>query len=310
MLDPDTPQNRSRSSLLSNLHRPRLQTRSSATHLYLDSHPSSREEFEREAFIEDGENDGGESGRSHGSHTSRGSVTAGKRAQISAGFGIKLLRHHDNTHADKLLEYQTEELEQKPWTILFADIRRFSVLDFPAVLRELASCFIVSLAFLFLSLLCEESVVSALSTVGSTVSAGLFFLLGPYVGVSLARWWSTRLDLLGGVWGAVADLNIYAATWFNTQSTADVEARALVMRYGLAAHTLLYKDARATTRSGTWWTTGCSSRTRRRCWRRCRPRRRWSSRGSSTSGRARSGTTAVASAPPASRTPTTRRRWS
>ena len=52
------------------------------------------------------------------------------------------------------------------------------------------------------------------------------------------------MDLLGGVWGAVADLNMYAAMWFNSDSAADREARDINLRYGLAAHTLLYLGAR------------------------------------------------------------------
>jgi hypothetical protein len=76
---------------------------------------------------------------------------------------------------------------------------------------------------------------------------GLFFLLGPYVGVCIARWWQMRTEFLGGVWGAVADLNMYAALWFNSGSVADRDARALVQRYGLLCHLLLYKDARGQT---------------------------------------------------------------
>mmetsp|Transcript_5248 Transcript_5248/g.8804 ORF Transcript_5248/g.8804 Transcript_5248/m.8804 type:complete len:324 (+) Transcript_5248:2-973(+) len=83
-----------------------------------------------------------------------------------------------------------------------------------------------------------------LTTLNGTVSAGLFFLLGPFVSLAIARWWQMRMDLLGGVWGVVADLNIYAATWFSSNSEADRTARELVQRYGLAAHTLLYRGAR------------------------------------------------------------------
>ena len=34
------------------------------------------------------------------------------------------------------------------------------------------------------------------------MSQGLFFLLGPYVAVCLARWWQSRMDHVGGMWGA------------------------------------------------------------------------------------------------------------
>ena len=40
-----------------------------------------------------------------------------------------------------------------------------------------------------------------------------------------------RIDFLGGVWGAVADLNLYASIWFDSGSEADEAARSLVQRY-------------------------------------------------------------------------------
>ena len=66
----------------------------------------------------------------------------------------------------------------------------------------------------------------------------------PYVALCIARWWQMRMDLLGGVWGAIAELNTWAGIWFRSGSKADAEARALNIRYGLAAHLLLYRGAR------------------------------------------------------------------
>ena len=120
-------------------------------------------------------------------------------------------------------------------------------LPMQGLLRSLAECTCLAVLFGVLSVFMEADVMDTLSAVSTTVSAGLFFLLGPYVGLCIARWWQMRLEFLGGVWGAVADLNIYASLWFNSGSRADNEARELVMRYGLAAHTLLYKDARGHT---------------------------------------------------------------
>ena len=42
----------------------------------------------------------------------------------------------------------------------------------------------------------------------------------------------------------MADLNTWAATWFSSGSPADDAARRLMLRYGLAAHMLLFKGAR------------------------------------------------------------------
>ena len=74
---------------------------------------------------------------------------------------------------------------------------------------------------------------SVISAVNSVVSAGLFFLLGPYVGLCITRWWQMRTEFLGGVWGAVADLNMWASVWFHSGSKGDVAARSLVQRYAI-----------------------------------------------------------------------------
>jgi hypothetical protein len=52
------------------------------------------------------------------------------------------------------------------------------------------------------------------------------------------------VDLCSSIFATVADLNVYAACWFNSGSPPDLEARALNLRYGLAAHELLYLGAR------------------------------------------------------------------
>ncbi|KAL1522857.1 hypothetical protein AB1Y20_017824 [Prymnesium parvum] len=156
--------------------------------------------------------------------------------------GVKYMRCANEP--DKLLEYVAEQVEVSPWSVLFSETRRASVLAFPQALKSIGKCVVISLLAFVTSVLLEKEADEALSRIDGTVSAGLFFLLGPYVGLSVARWWQMRLDLVGGVWGAVADLNFYAAVFFNSGSVADREARALNLRYGLAAHALLYLGAR------------------------------------------------------------------
>ena len=168
----------------------------------------------------------------------------GTREATEMGFGVKFLKHHSNSHADKVLEYETRQLEARPWAIILEETRRASVLAMPHVLRSMIRCSIIAIIFMGLSLLLEEEVMEVITSANLTVSGGLFFLLGPYVGLCIARWWQMRTEFLGGTWGAIADLNLYASIWFNSGSKADVAARALVQRYGLLAHFLLYKDAR------------------------------------------------------------------
>lgn len=172
----------------------------------------------------------------------------GKRTATDLGFGIKFLQHHGGgQHPDKLLEYETEQLESRPFSIILEETRRASVLAMPHVLRSMATCAVTSVAAIAVSLVLEDEVMSVIAAVNGVVSAGLFFLLGPYVGLCITRWWQMRTEFLGGVWGAVSDLNLYASIWFHSGSEEDAAARSLVQRYGLLAHLLLYKDARGQT---------------------------------------------------------------
>ena len=42
----------------------------------------------------------------------------GLRTATDLGFGIKFLQHHCSSHPDKLLEYETEQLESRPFSII------------------------------------------------------------------------------------------------------------------------------------------------------------------------------------------------
>ena len=162
-------------------------------------------------------------------------------------FGIKFIQHQNKEHPEKLLEYETEQLERDPFSIILDTTRRASVLAMPHVLGSMARCAVTSLAAIAASLVMEDEVMSVISAVNSVISAGLFFLLGPYVGLCITRWWQVRMDFLGGMTGAIADLNMWASVWFHSGSKGDEAARSLVQRYGLLAHMLIYKDARGQT---------------------------------------------------------------
>ena len=47
----------------------------------------------------------------------------GKRTATDLGFGIKFLQHHGSSHPDKLLEYETEQLESRPFSIILEETR-------------------------------------------------------------------------------------------------------------------------------------------------------------------------------------------
>ena len=164
--------------------------------------------------------------------------------------GVDYISHHKEAqhHRDKVIEYEQATVARSPLTIARVQAAA-TVFDFPGVKRDCVLSLTVSACVAMLSLLFAvddraENALQALTDIGTVVSQGLFFLLGPYLGLCLARWWQMRLDFVGGVWGVVADLNTWAATWFHSGSDADKAARRLMLRYGLAAHMLLFKGAR------------------------------------------------------------------
>ena len=97
----------------------------------------------------------------------------GHRDAHDAGFGIKMLKHKGSssrTIPDKLLEYATEELENRPWAILFEETRKASVVALPIVWRSILYCMSVAVGSMFMSLLFEDNVMTVFSAVNSTVS--------------------------------------------------------------------------------------------------------------------------------------------
>ena len=132
-----------------------------------------------------------------------------------------------------------------PWRALFRETMHATALHSRNMGWKLVFFSVVSVVFCMLSPLFERDSEEAIDALNSLMAAGLFFLLGPYVGNAVSRWWSVRKDGVGGLWGAVDDLSTYAAAWFWRDTPADREARALVRRLGLASHALLYKQARS-----------------------------------------------------------------
>ena len=47
----------------------------------------------------------------------------GTRSATEGRFGIKFLQHHSSQHPDKLLEYETEQLERHPFSIILDETR-------------------------------------------------------------------------------------------------------------------------------------------------------------------------------------------
>jgi hypothetical protein len=133
-----------------------------------------------------------------------------------------------------------------PLEALFSRARDVTVFAIPQLMIKcgvcLAGAVITALAVWFMGL--HEESAEALSSLNATICSGVFFLLGPHTSAAVSRWWDVRKTGIGGLWASVDDLSSWAAAWFAEPTPADRAARALVLRYGLCAHALLFKQAR------------------------------------------------------------------
>ena len=85
---------------------------------------------------------------------------------------------------------------------------------------------------------------SEISNALGFINSLLGFLLGLYVSSAVSRWWSMRMNCVGGLWGCVDDLMLWAAAWWSSGSEADDMARHIVLRYGQLSMILFFAQAR------------------------------------------------------------------
>ena len=69
-------------------------------------------------------------------------------------------------------------------------------------------------------------------------------MLGQFVSQTLSRWWDIRTRGIGNLWGAINDLSMWASAWWPKEGGSQQAARALVLRYGLLAMDLLFRQGR------------------------------------------------------------------
>ena len=112
--------------------------------------------------------------------------------------GVDYIAHHKEAHhhRDKVIEYEQATVAKSPFMVAFAQ-RAATVFDFPDVKQDCLLSLTVSTCIALLSLLFAvddngETALQSLTDIGTVVSQGLFFLLGPYLGLCLARWWQMR----------------------------------------------------------------------------------------------------------------------
>eukprot|EP00908_Phaeocystis_cordata_P026180 Transcript_865.p1 GENE.Transcript_865~~Transcript_865.p1 ORF type:complete len:493 (+),score=222.21 Transcript_865:96-1574(+) len=164
--------------------------------------------------------------------------------------GVTFQRGYDSLEGeqpDKVLMYDAAKVlsTAAPWRALFTKTVHATALTSNNILTKLLIYSSVATVFGMLSPAFEADAEEAIDALNNLMAAGLFFLLGPFVGNAVQRWWNVRRDCVGGLWGVVDDLSSYAAAWFHQPTTADREARKLVLRLGLCSHALLYKQARS-----------------------------------------------------------------
>jgi len=75
-------------------------------------------------------------------------------------------------------------------------------------------------------------------------SALLALLLVVHLSLAVRRWWSMRVDTLGGLWGAVGDLVLLLSA--HLPHPGGAELKALVLRYSLASLELTFMQAQGT----------------------------------------------------------------
>ena len=146
----------------------------------------------------------------------------------------------------KVLKYDAQRLLSSlgPWAALRTQTRFATAIYGTGLWRKMSVFMATAVTFCCLGPVLESDLEEAVAALNLLITGGLFFLLGPYVGTAVSRWWQIRKDCIGGLWGSVDDLSCWAAAWFSSKSAADREARALVLRLGLLSHALLYKQAR------------------------------------------------------------------
>ena len=191
-------------------------------------------------------------------HT-RASLGRRRSAFFPPGFANKLETFNDPTanvtfqqgyeglnswQPPKGLKYETERLfkDLNAWKILrTASVKATATRGMGS---RLLAFIVVAICFMLVGPACGANLQSTLESLNALIATGLIFILGPYVTLAVSRWWTVRKEGIGGLWGAVDDLCVWSAAWFYKGSLADHSARALVLRYGLLSHALLYKEAR------------------------------------------------------------------
>lgn len=161
-------------------------------------------------------------------------------------------RNGITTQGERMLGYDSRTVLRGlgPWRTLFTMARHSTVFALAEPLKICASVLIFAVTFVSMSYApalpggAELYDLDELTDLLNFFNALLSFLLALYVSSSVKRWWDMRVTCIGELWDSTCRLSMWASAWWCSGSSQDSAARALVLRYGLAAHALLFKEAR------------------------------------------------------------------
>lgn len=108
----------------------------------------------------------------------------------------------------KVLDYDAPRLFRglTAWKALWTATRAATATS--GLAARVAGFSLVAVGFLLLAPASGANSLAAIEALNAILATGLLFILGPYVGVAVSRWWSVRRDGIGSLWGAVDDLAV------------------------------------------------------------------------------------------------------
>jgi len=160
-----------------------------------------------------------------------------KRTVVTLAYGIsgkpKLLEYD----LKKLVRYGGVATSLTPGTILRVD---------DGVLRHMCLLLLLSMTVAIVMWAAVEDLkavdTKSLENLAEYMNGFCPFVLGLYVSLALARWWALRVQALGSVFDAVANVALIVSCVLPNQEHAQV--RDLVVKWGMASIFLLVKAAR------------------------------------------------------------------
>jgi predicted membrane chloride channel (bestrophin family) len=162
--------------------------------------------------------------------------------------GIVMKQAGGQGRAEKLLHYDVDKLTG--WSALV--YLSGTALDNTQIWITCAGYWVLAVVFIFAAraLPFSEYHVNVdhgmvlLTSLTNFLAALIGFMIGLFVSILIARWWSCRIDCLEGLFAALSDIQLFLSVRL-TNSKEDVEIKETCLRYTLLAHRLVYYEIRS-----------------------------------------------------------------